>query len=356
MRVVHLVPKTFGAGGGIYGGAERYAYELARHMAQRTPTRLVAFGPVEREFRDGDLCVRVARGVAVRGQANNRLAWALVREIARADVVHCHQTYLAASNLAALLCRPTGRRIFATDLGGGGWNLAAYMTIDHWFHGHLHISAYSRSLSPLQRRAHVIYGGVDVAKFAPASDGPEQPGPVVYVGRLMAHKGVDHLVEAVPADMDLELIGRPYDARYVADLQALAAGKRVRFVTTCEDDGLVRAYQRALCVVLPSVYRDRYGRESRVPELLGQTLLEGMACGIPAICTNVASMPEVVEDGVTGFVVAPNDSAALRARLLWLRAHPDEARAMGQAARRRVLELFTWSRVVERCLDIYAAA
>jgi glycosyltransferase involved in cell wall biosynthesis len=78
-----------------------------------------------------------------------------------------------------------------------------------------------------------------------------------------------------------------------------------------------------------------------------------MACGAPAICTDVASMPEVVEDGVTGFVVPPNDPEALRRKLLWLREHPEQARAMGEAARRRVLERFTWTAVVERCLAIY---
>ena len=97
-----------------------------------------------------------------------------------------------------------------------------------------------------------------------------------------------------------------------------------------------------------------YGQRSDIPELLGQTLLEGMACGTPAICTNVGSLPEVVEDGVTGFVVPANDPQALGAKLLWLRDHPDRAREMGEAARRRVLERFTWPAVVRRCLEIYA--
>jgi glycosyltransferase involved in cell wall biosynthesis len=109
-------------------------------------------------------------------------------------------------------------------------------------------------------------------------------------------------------------------------------------------------------VVLPSVYRTMYGTESKVPELLGQTLLEGMACGAPAICTNVASMPEVVEDGVTGFVVPPNDPQTLGGKLAWLRDHPAEACAMGQASRTRVLELFTWPAVVRRCLQIYRSS
>jgi glycosyltransferase involved in cell wall biosynthesis len=93
-----------------------------------------------------------------------------------------------------------------------------------------------------------------------------------------------------------------------------------------------------------------------VPELLGQTLLEGMSCGAPAVCTDVASMPEVVSDGESGFIVPPNDPPALRAKLCWLRDHPGEARMMGTAARRRVDDRFTWSAVVERCFEIYRAA
>ena len=76
------------------------------------------------------------------------------------------------------------------------------------------------------------------------------------------------------------------------------------------------------CIVLPSVYRTSIGTETAVPELLGQTLLEGMACETPAICTNVASLPEVVEDGVTGFVVPPNDPAALGDRLETVSSRP----------------------------------
>jgi len=102
------------------------------------------------------------------------------------------------------------------------------------------------------------------------------------------------------------------------------------------------------------VYRTDDGRETRVPELLGQTLLEGMACETPAICTNVASMPEVVVDGVTGFIVAPNDPQALAVRLNWLREHPTTVRKMGIAGRERVLSHFIWPSVVSRCLEAYA--
>jgi glycosyltransferase involved in cell wall biosynthesis len=156
--------------------------------------------------------------------------------------------------------------------------------------------------------------------------------------------------------MSLTIVGPEPDDDTRVRLSGLANGKDVTFLHHLDDVALVREYQRALCVVLPSVYRTSTGQQTKVPELLGQTLLEGMACGVPAVCTRVASMPEVVEDGVTGFVVPPNDPLALADRLTWLRAHPDDVARMGAAGRRRVLERFTWPAVVSRCLARYEAA
>lgn len=353
-HVVHVVPALFGARG-VVGGAERYAYELARHMADVTPTTLVSFG--ERSSIDtvGRLRVVVlGQPWFVRGQRSNPFAIDLFRRLAEADVVHCHQQHLLASSAAAAFCRMSGRRVFVSDLGGGGWDVSAYVSTDRWFRGHLHISEYSRRVFGHEGQpwAKVILGGVDTELFSPDPATPRD-GSVVFVGRLLAHKGVNDLIDAVPADLPLEILGTPYDARYFADLQARAWGKRVRFRHGCGDAEVVAAYRRASCVVLPSVYRDLYGAESSVPELLGQTLLEGMACGTPAVCTSVASMPEVVADGETGFVVPPNDPAALREKLVWLRGHPAEAKRMGDAGRRRVLERFTWPAVVRRCLAHY---
>jgi glycosyltransferase involved in cell wall biosynthesis len=155
--------------------------------------------------------------------------------------------------------------------------------------------------------------------------------------------------------MPLDIVGPRSDEAYLAALHVQAKNKKVRFRHDCDDRRLVDAYRRALCLVLPSVYRTPDGAETRVPELLGQTLLEAMACATPVICTRVASMPEIVENGKTGFTVEPGDRGALSDRLQRLAAHPHEAEAMGRAGRCTVLDRFQWSTVVDRCLEAYAA-
>jgi len=386
-RVVHVVPAVFGPDG-VVGGAERYALELARAMSRRVPTTLVSFGERARDEQRGALRVRVLGPARyVRGQRTNPVSLRLFGALHAASVVHCHQQHVLASSLSALYGRLTGRPVFVTDLGGGGWDVSGYVSTDGWYEGHLHISAYSRRVFGHEgdRSARVILGGVDTDRFsagstttgsgkreagsgvsAPAAPsaasaspaGAGRPGRdgVLFVGRLLPHKGVDYLIEALPPGLPLTIVGPASDARYLADLQRLAAGRPVTFVHDASDAALVDAYRRALCVVLPSVYRTRYGQQTAVPELLGQTLLEAMACEAATVATNVASLPEVVDDGVTGFLVPPNDPTSLGARLAWLRDHPDDARRMGQAGRRRVLERFTWDAVVRRCLAAYGVA
>lgn len=354
-RVLHIVPALFGSRG-VLGGAERYALELARYMADVTPTRLLTFGDQSRTERIGNLDVRVVGNAwHVRGESSNPVSSAIFHEVLKADVVHCHQQHILASSLAALASKASRRKVFVSDLGGGGWDLSAYINTDRWYRGHLHISEYSRRVFGQEGRpwSHVIHGGIDTAKFS-QDQNVERDGSVVFVGRLLPHKGVNYLVEAMAPNVHLKLIGQPMEDRFLCDLQSLAADKRVTFHHDFGDAEIVNAYRRALCVVLPSVYRNVYGNETKVPELLGQTLLEGMACGAPGICTDVASMPEIVEDGRSGFVVPPNNPTALCRKIMWLRDHPAEAAQMGRAARERVLAKFTWPAVVQRCLEIYA--
>ena len=355
--IVHTVPALFDSDDGIIGGAERYAFELARHMAERVSTTLVTYGAKDREQRVGRLRVRViGHAWRVRGQVANPLSLRLLPELMKADVIHCHQQHIASSSVAAIAARLTGRRVFCSDLGGGGFDISSYLSTDGWYHGHLHISEYSRHIFGHDRlpSAQVIWGGVDTGKFCPVP-AIARSGRVLFVGRVLPHKGIDTILRGLPAGLALDIVGQVRHDRYLDDLKRLAEGKDVSFHHDWDDAAIVRAYQSALCVVLPSVYDDMYGGHSDVPELLGQTLIEGMACGTAAIGTRVASIPEIVEDGVNGFLVPPNDPAALGHALSRLAADRALAARLGEEARQTVLRRFTWPAVVNACLTRYGA-
>jgi glycosyltransferase involved in cell wall biosynthesis len=309
-------------------------------------------------MREGLLHVRVIGGAwHVRGQKTNPFTLALVPEILKADIVHCHQHHILMSSAAAAICRLTGRRVFATDLGGGGWDISAFVSTDRWFHGHLHISEYSRRISRHDSMpwARVILGGVDTVKFRPDLSVARTPR-ALFVGRLLPHKGVANLIAALPDTIALDIVGPLNTTGEVERLRTQAADKAITFHHDLGDAALVDKYRQALCLVLPSVYHTADGQHTDVPELLGQTLLEAMSCATPVICTRVASMPEIVEDGVNGFVVEPDNLDMLRARLVWLAGHPIEAATMGAAGRKTVLDRFQWSQVVARCLGAYASS
>src|SRR5438132_1093854 len=79
-RVVHISPALFGSDGGLFGGAERYVFELARHMAQEVRTTLVTFGPEGREMTVGPLKIHVlGKPWYIRGQRFNPIHSGLLR-------------------------------------------------------------------------------------------------------------------------------------------------------------------------------------------------------------------------------------------------------------------------------------
>jgi glycosyltransferase involved in cell wall biosynthesis len=337
---------------GYWGGGERYALELARAQAELVPTRLITFGSQARRERAGRLEVVVlpARH-RFRGHALNPLAGAIGREVVSAKIVHVHQYHTMLTDIVLLLGTVGRRQVFVTDHGGSAPNLGPYFPRLRMIAGLLAVSRYSAQLLPfLRSRTTVIYGGADPGRFRPSS-GPRRG--IVFVGRLLPHKGVDVLIEAADPDMDVSIYGRDYDRLYREELERLARGKRIQFFDRASDDQIAKAYQSARVVVLPSVLRSRYGPSAPNAELLGLAQIEAMACGTPVVCSKLGPLQEVAVDGETGYVVPPGDPAPLRARLRELLSDDRSWARMSDAALARARGKFTWRATAERALAAY---
>jgi glycosyltransferase involved in cell wall biosynthesis len=201
-----------------------------------------------------------------------------------------------------------------------------------------------------------IYNGIDLARFAP---GPPPPGlrealglppggPVVgSVGRFVAYKGYDHLLDAA------RLVSETMpEVRWVlvgdGELRETLEAQRRRLGL----EGIVRfaGWQERVAdyvalfdlFVLPSL-----------GEHFGRVLLEAMAMAKPVVATRAGGVPEIVLDGQTGLLVPPADPAALAAAIVALVQDGARAERMGAAGRRRVVSEFSLARHVEAVEAVY---
>jgi alpha-maltose-1-phosphate synthase len=356
VRVIHVAPTAFGTQG-LFGGGERYPLELARALAQHVACELVTFAPEAGTYRDGALTIRIVRPLGyLGGHPARAIAPALPRAIGPADIVHAHHIRAPTSVLAALTARARGIATVATDhgLGEGALGGTGRLLFDRF----LVVSRYSAGqLRPPPERTRIVYGGADPLRNRPHPG--ERRAGVLFVGRLTPHKGIDVLIRALPADARLTIVGteghdpRPPERDYPSLLRSLAAGRRIEFLGAVDDRELARRYRRAAVLVIPSVERTCYGRRIAVSELLGLVALEAMASGTPVIASRLGGLPEIVEDGVTGYLVPPGDVSALRERLTKVLADPVAAARLGSNARRAVLSELTWDRCADRCLAAY---
>jgi glycosyltransferase involved in cell wall biosynthesis len=156
---------------------------------------------------------------------------------------------------------------------------------------------------------------------------------LLYTGNLNRHKGVRYLVEAMALHPQLTLKiagsasedGRDEELRSIIETRALRNVEMVGFKTGSDLAGL---YRGATAVVAPTLWYEN----------MPHSVLEAMAYGKPIIASNIGSMPELVEDGVNGFLVPPGDVSALAAKIGDLLSSTQRIAQMGQASRRRVLE------------------
>lgn len=182
---------------------------------------------------------------------------------------------------------------------------------------------------------HVVPYGVDSAVHSQRSRPPAPTGPfrVIFVGSLIQRKGLSYLLDAVRSlktrHLYLTLCGRGFvDDVLLRQYSDLDLDVRVNVPPS----DLVRRIQDSDVFVFPSLM-----------EGFGHVVLEAMACGVPVITTSHTCGPDVMQDGVHGFIVPIRDSPAIAERLAWGLDHRAELAAMGEAAAAQA-RLFSWPR------------
>ncbi len=202
-------------------------------------------------------------------------------------------------------------------------------------------------------RVDVVPYGVDIVRFYPAPHfraASSAPLHLLFVGRINQRKGIKYLLEALrllnnPA-IHLTVCGRVVDGLEL--FKPFGAQVTVRPSVSIPE--LVHAYQSADLFVFPSV-----------AEGFGQVLLEALASGLPILSTTRTAAPDLIQEGVEGWVVEPRCPDLLAERIAWAATHRTELTAMGKAARKRA-EHFSWQRFrtlaassVKNFLDTQAA-
>ena len=224
-----------------------------------------------------------------------------------------------------------------------------------------------------------INNGVDADYFVPSDRNlphNDRTAPqILFVGRISPEKGIHDLIDAFVKvteqypQAELTIAG-PYivvekeflfDLQHEPEVQALKPfynidyleyikskipaylSERVTFTGSLPQQELLPYYQKADVVINPSL-----------SEAFGMSLVEAMATQTPVIATKIGGMPEVVDDGITGFLVEPGNPQALPDATIEMIGDPNRARAMGKAGRTKVLQRYCWSKIAESLVDSYA--
>lgn len=367
MRIQHLIT-TLGV-----GGAEKHLLLLAAGQVARGHEVSVAYLKGDGELRDdfGRLGVTVdtvPMGSLTSLPGTRRRLVELLAE-RRPDVVHTH--LLKADALGALA------------VGGLGAERPVLIASKHnderallrWPVSVVHGILSKRVARTIALSEHVkrfvirhgrvaadritrIYYGIDPTSMRPSRGRddvrdelgvPRDAHVLICVGRLAPQKDHPTLLRAMtqlPDDVVLLLVGGdPFgqgEGRLTALAEELDVTDRVRFVGIRSDvPDLLGA---ADLFVLPSLW-----------EGLGLVFLEAMAASLPIVATTVSAIPEVVEDGVSGWLVEPSDPDALAGAIAAALADPDERRRRGAAGAARLTERFGLDRMVDETLAVYEA-
>jgi starch synthase len=223
------------------------------------------------------------------------------------------------------------------------------------------------------KRIHVIYNGIDLAEYQKTEDtqaltdyGVDPAVPyVLFVGRITRQKGVTHLVDAIhflPPETQVVLCaGAPDTPEIAAELRQKVEAARAhhprivwieKMVTKKE---AIQLYSNCRVFCCPSVY-----------EPFGIINLEAMACRAPVVASATGGIKEVVVDGKTGYLVPfdqdpvtsfprnPETFARdLAVRIQAMLKDPERCKRFGDAGRKRVEEVFSWTAIAQQTIHLY---
>ena len=349
MRILHLAKYYWPRSGGM----ERVVRDLAEgatalgHQVEVVAVR--SFGEGGR--RPGG---RVTRAFSFGALGSQEIAPGYISAAwKRADVIHVHHPHSLAD--VACLLRAGRTPVVVTqhaDARRGLNRPVARLVLRQAkaivVPSRAHV-AMSVELRGFESKVEVIPFGIDEPRWALVPPPPPGAPPrALFIGRLVAYKGLDVLLRALEQvpDLRLDIVGSgPEGPRLRTLAQALAVADRVRWFGEYPDEDLPRRMADADFLVLPSVTTE---------EMFGLVVLEAMAAGRPVVTTAVPSaVREVNVAGVTGLEVPIRDADALAGALDEMVRDPARRARMGETGRERVERHFTRALMAERHIALY---
>jgi len=336
MRIAQIAPLTEAIPPAFYGGTERVVSWLTEELVSlghdvtlfasgdsRTSAKLEPMWPRALRFDESvrdPMALHMAMLERVRQSAN------------RFDILHFHLDYFPFS----IFSRQTTP--FITTMHGR-LDLPEHQTVFDAFRSIplISISDMQRQPVPQARWLKTIYHGLPSELLSPVG---RVPGYLAFLGRIAPEKSVDRAIRiAVRANLPLKIaakvdrVDRDY---FEQQIKPMLDQPGIEYIGEISDDQKSGFLSGALGLLMPIDW----------PEPFGLVMIEAMACGTPVIAFPSGSVPEVVEDGVTGFVVRDEDSAvdAIRNRL------PSVVR---EKIRARFEKRFTARRMAEEYLEVY---
>lgn len=201
---------------------------------------------------------------------------------------------------------------------------------------------------------HIAPMGVDLqTRFTPDKTASPKPMTLLFAGRLVEKKGVQHLLAALPQllkarpDLHVQIAGHgPLLGTLQAQVVRLRLDTQVHFSGRYTPEQLPTLIRAARLVVLPFVQAADGDEEG-----LGLTVIEAMGCGTPVIAGDVPAVHDMIEDGKNGLLVNPRDPHALAESIESLLGDPALADRLAYTAREHAMARFDWA----VCTQRYAA-